>query len=619
MFKKELGLVDVFCMASGAMISSGLFILPGIAFLNCGPSVFLAYLLAAILIVPALLSKAELATAMPKSGGIYFYIDRSLGAAAGTMAGISAWFSLSFKSAFALLGIGAFLRIFMSDFPMWQIKLVAIFCCVFFTILNIYSTKHAGSFQVFLVFALLVILSLYIFRGFSAINFENFKLGDGFLIGGHKALFGTAGLIFISYGGLTKIASIAQEVKNPSQNIPLGMILAFVIVTIIYVLAIFVTVGVLGEGLLVNGSASLTPISDAANIFMGKLGMYVLAVAALLAFISTGNAGIMAASRTPMAMAKDKLLPSFFSKLNRKYKTPIASILFTSFFMIVVILFLDLQMLVKIASTLKIILFGIVNLVLIIMRESGIENYRPKFRSPLYPWIQIGGIIAYIFLLIEMGREPILIAGGFLILSYFWYWIYAKVKTTRESALLNILRRITNKELSQGDLNEELKQIVCERDEIVKDFFDEIVEKANYLDLEEELDKSELFKKLARMIGENFGEDETLIYDKFVERESSSPTVLSEGLAIPHIIIKGKKLFDIVVVRSKKGIYFSGEFPKIKAVFAIVGSLDVRMLHLRALAAIAQIVQNPNFDKRWEKAKNRNSLRDLLLLSSRKR
>ena len=106
--KKELGLLDVFCIASGAMLSSGLFVLPGLAFAKTGPAVIVAYLLAAILVVPAMFSKAELATAMPKSGGTYFFIERSLGGYAGALGGIASWFSLSFKSACALIGIGAF-------------------------------------------------------------------------------------------------------------------------------------------------------------------------------------------------------------------------------------------------------------------------------------------------------------------------------------------------------------------------------------------------------------------------------------------------------------------------------------------------------------------------------
>ena len=96
-FARTLGAFSVFCIASGAMISSGLFVLPGLAFARCGPAVTMAYLLSGLIALPALLSKCELATAMPKSGGDYFFIERSLGSAWGTLGGLATWFSLSFK------------------------------------------------------------------------------------------------------------------------------------------------------------------------------------------------------------------------------------------------------------------------------------------------------------------------------------------------------------------------------------------------------------------------------------------------------------------------------------------------------------------------------------------
>ena len=106
---KKLGFLEVFSIATGAMISSGLFVLPAVVYGKAGPSILLAYFIAALVVVPAMLSKAELATAMPKSGGDYFFVHRSLGPLFGTFAGLAAWFSLSLKSAFALVGIGIFL------------------------------------------------------------------------------------------------------------------------------------------------------------------------------------------------------------------------------------------------------------------------------------------------------------------------------------------------------------------------------------------------------------------------------------------------------------------------------------------------------------------------------
>ncbi|MBT7303970.1 MAG: amino acid permease, partial [Victivallales bacterium] len=137
---KDLGFFDLFCIASGAMISSGLFVLPGIVYAKIGPVSFVAYLIASLLVIPAMLSQAELSTAMPKSGGTYFFIDRSMGPGFGTLAGLSSWFALSFKSAFALLGIGAFAVLVFPDLGAWQIKAIAAVFCILFGVLNLFST-----------------------------------------------------------------------------------------------------------------------------------------------------------------------------------------------------------------------------------------------------------------------------------------------------------------------------------------------------------------------------------------------------------------------------------------------------------------------------------------------
>jgi len=615
--KKELGLLSVFSIATGAMISSGLFILPGLAYFKSGPAVILAYLLAGILVLPSMFSKAELATAMPKSGGDYFFINRSMGAGFGTIAGISAWFSLAFKSAFALVGIGAFASIIYPEITIFQIKIIAVFFCIFFTIINLKSTKHAGSVQIFMVMGLLILLVYYVIKGIPYVDNRHF---DVFMKGDLKTLFMTAGLIFVSYGGLTKIASVAEEVENPTRNIPLGMVLAFVIVTIAYVLVVFVTVGVLGDKLLSPAPRfyTLTPISDGAAIFSGKPGMYVLSIAALLAFFSTANAGIMAASRNPMAMSHDNLLPSFFGKVSNRYKTPVNAILFTSIFMILVI-FLPLETLVKTASAMMLLLYIFINIAVVIMRESGIQNYRPKFRSPLYPWLQIFAIVAYIFLIIEMGLMPLILTATFIIAGLAWYWFYGSIRSNKESALLQLVKRIKAKDLITTSLDTELKEIIRERDDIRKDRFDKLIETAIILDIKSATTKEEFFQTIADEVCVNIDKSCDYFYEKLIERENESSTVLTDSLAIPHIIIEGENKFSILMARCLEGIHFNEQAPKVTTVFVITGTRDERNFHLQALAAIAQIVQDSNFEKKWLKAKNIEALRDIVLLGDRRR
>ncbi|MCZ6736708.1 MAG: amino acid permease, partial [Actinobacteria bacterium] len=110
--QRHLGLYAVFAVSIGAMIGSGIFVLPGLAFELGGPGMILAYLLAGVIVFPAALAQAEMATAMPRAGGAYLYIDMAMGPLMGTIAGLGVWLSLVFKAAFALEGLGLYLGLF---------------------------------------------------------------------------------------------------------------------------------------------------------------------------------------------------------------------------------------------------------------------------------------------------------------------------------------------------------------------------------------------------------------------------------------------------------------------------------------------------------------------------
>jgi amino acid transporter/mannitol/fructose-specific phosphotransferase system IIA component (Ntr-type) len=610
---RQLGGIDVFCIAAGAMISSGLFILPGLVYAKVGPAAILVYVLAGIVILPALFAKAELATAMPRAGGSYFFIERSMGSAAGTIGGFASWLSLSLKSAFALVGIGAFATLINPNITDWQIKFIAVGFCVFFIILNLISVKLTGRFQVFLVILLFILLFLYIFRGSMSLNVHRYT---PFMPFGRRALFAAVAMVFISFGGLTKVASVAEEVRNPAKNLPYGMILAFCTVLLLYGLAVFVTVGLLDGR---EFAWSLTPISTGGYKIFGTVGSIIMAFAGILAFVSTANAGILSASRFPMAMSRDQLLPEFFAKVNKRFNTPHFSILSTGIFMITVILFLNLENLVKVASAMKIILFIFVLLACIIMRESRILNYKPAFVSPLYPWLQSFGLISYGFFLYEMGSVALLAAGGFIVASILWHRIYIREKVMRKSALIHIVERVTAKEIAGDSLGAELREVLKERDKIIEDRFDKLVKRCEVIDIGKQITPIEFFRIVAKKIAERLKIDPKQLLDSFISREKESTTEVRPGLAIPHITIDGEHKFELVIARCEAGINFTQDLPPVYAAFVLVGSRDERNFHLRALSAIAQIAQDPNFDKNWLRAKNIEELRDIILLASRHR
>lgn len=611
--KKGLGLLGVFAIAAGAMISSGLFILPGLAFAKAGPAMILAYIIAGILVIPAIFSKAELVTAMPKAGGDYFYITRSMGFTAGTISGLASWISLSLKTAFALVGMGIFALLISPGLGITEIKIIAIVLCLIFMTINLVGIKEAGTTQIFLVFFLIAILILYITRGFVDITPERFT---PFAPNGLLPVFSTAGFVFISFGGLTKVASVAEEIKNPKINVPVGMFLAFIVVLALYAAVAFITVGVLNYDTLSN---SLTPISDGAKTFWGTPGVIITAIAAMLAFISTANAGIMSAARYPLAMSRDHIMPKFFLKVNNRFRTPHIAILATSAFMILIILFLNLKVLIEAASTMLLLLYMSANLAVIIMRESKLHNYQPSFRSPLYPYIQIIGIIGYGFLIYDMGKDTLLITGIFILCAVLWYLFYVRQRISRESALMYLVERITDRKIVTDSLRDELREVVKEREEIIEDEFDKLVKHALILDFDEKIHFDDFIKIASEKLSERLGVGSKKFEELFIEREKQSCTALRPGLAIPHIIISGKKKFDVLLVRAKQGIIFPDASDPVHIVFALVGTQDMRNSHLRALMAIAQIAQRHDFDKKWLEARKIEDLRDIMLLGKRQR
>jgi len=606
--KKTLDLKDVFCISSGAMISSGIFVLPGIAFAEVGPAVFVSYLLAGIMALLGITAVIELSTAMPKAGGDYYFIGCSMGPFPGTVSGLLSWSAITFKSAFAVLGMAEVLRV------LWGVPVIlsAVVLTLVFVAVNVVGVKKAAKLEVFLVFALIVLMTLYIVLGLPRVEVGHFKP----FVFEDKSLFSiiaVSGMVFVSFGGLLKVSSISEEVVNPKRNIPFGIIISVIAVTVLYTLIIIVTVGMLEADTL---KGNMTPIADVADVMYGNPGFVLLTVAALFAFITTANAGIMAASRYPLALSRDKMIPAFLSKVNARFRTPTAAIYLTGGFMIAV-QFFDLETLVKTASAVILASYVLSNLSVIILRESHIRNYRPTFRAPLYPWLQIFSIVAFSIMIFSMGLKT-LVTISIIPVALVFYMIYGRL-ATKEFALMHLIERITNKKLTQHSLENELREIIRQRDDIVKDEFDMLVENAPVMMVDKTVDISELFKQVAHVLSDDISADEQEIFKLLYDREDESSTAISSDVAVPHIIIEGERIFHLLLIKSAEGIYFSEYSPKVKAIFLLVGTRDLRNQHLKTLAAVAQVIQDRRFSECWDLAENKQQVRDVVLLAKRQR
>lgn len=611
--RKELGLADVYAISTGAMFSSGFFLLPGLAAAQAGPSVILAYLLAGLLIIPAMLSKAELSTAMPRAGGTYYFLDRSLGPMVGTVGGLGTWIALVFKSAFALIGVGAYLAVYV-EVPVLE---VALLLTVAFVVLNIVGAKETSRLQRMLVWTLLGVLVGFVLLGgwrLPAVGVGGIRDQlNPFMPFGFDGLIGTVGLVFVSYAGLTKVASVAEEVQNPDRNIPLGMFLSLATATLFYVVGVFLMVTLLDPDEL---RSDLAPVATTASTLLdgtaGTVAVGLVVLAAFAAFASTGNAGVMSASRYLLAMARDKHIWSGFSRLGR-FRTPTLALITTGAAMAVALITLPVESVAKLASAFQLLIFSLVNLAVIVMRESRIDAYDPGYRSPLYPWMQLAGVLIPILLIFQMGWVAILFTMGVTVVGIAWYHFYARERLEREGALYHVFERLGRQRYA--GLERELREILKEKGVREGDPFEEVVLGAPVRDLETPHTFAEVATVASELLGADLGLPPETIRESFIEEARIGATPVSDHAMLPHFRTDEADQHRLIIMRSRDGVpvHAREEGHRVRALFFLVSPYRNPGQHLRMLSQIAARVDADDFLERWLGARDESELRDALL------
>ncbi|MCP5063127.1 MAG: amino acid permease [Ignavibacteriae bacterium] len=608
--KKEIGLLGVYAIATGTTLSAGFFLLPGLAAISAGEALVLAYIIAAIPLIPSMFSIIELATAMPKAGGVYYFLDRTMGPFVGTIGGVGTYLALVLKVAFALIGMGAYIALF---FPTLEIIPIAIVIAVILGVLNIFGAKKTGKLQIFLVVGLLSILAIFVGGGIPSVDYG--RLNNIFNFD-FSSLIGTAGLVYISYVGVTKVASLSEEVKNPERNLPLGILLAMGTAILVYALGTSVMVGVLPIEKL---AGNLTPVASAAEVFLGKGGVYILSVAALFAFLSVANAGTLSASRYPLAMSRDHILPEFFGKLSRQ-GTPVLSIVITVGVIVLFLVAFDPTGIAKLASAFQLLIFAFLCLAVIVMRESKIDSYDPGYKSPLYPWMQLFGIVTSFVLIGYMGILPIIFSTGLLLLGATWYWYYAKNKVVRRGAIYHVFERWGR--ARYDGIDTELRGILKEKGLREDDPFDDIVHRSAVVELTEKTDFENLVKKVSKILTYTTKLTEEEIELRIMEGTRVGATPVTHSVALPHFRCENIDHAEMVLVKSNPGISIEvfdplthevEETKIVHGIFFLVSPESDPTQHLRILAKIAGRVDDEDFADKWKNSKNEHDVQEALL------
>lgn len=247
------------------------------------------------------------------------------------------------------------------------------------------------------------------------------------------------GLIFVSFLGFAKITTVAEELKNPGRNLPLAIVGSVVIVTVMYAVIMVVLMGVINWRQL-GPEFTTTPVLDVADIAFGTIGLAAVGIglltfAGLLATASSANASILASSRINFAMGRDKLISAKLNAVHPNFATPYRSIAVTGGLILLFIVVGDVKTLAKAGSVLHLIVYGLLNIGLIVMREADIAEYQPAFEVPLYPAVPVLGAVTSFGLIAFMEPSVIALSMVFVSGGVVWYFAYARERTDKEGIL----------------------------------------------------------------------------------------------------------------------------------------------------------------------------------------
>ncbi len=311
-FERRLGPIAALSIGLGTMIGAGIFVLSANAASEAGPAAVVSFAIAGAICALLAMNVSELSTAMPREGGSYHLISRTLGPMAGAVVGPANWLGLVFAGEFYLIGFGQFMEMLTGIAP-WMI-VVATGMAV--AVLNYWGTGITGQVQRWIVGILVLVLCAFVVRSLFEIEPE---LHQPFAPEGWGTAVGVVGLILVSFTGFEKISTVAEEVQRPGRNLPLAIVGSVVVATVLYAAVLFVFTGLVPWREI---PADETALVEASGGALGSLGFYGMLGAGLLATLYSANAAVLASSRICFAMGRDRILPGWLGAVHEEHGTP---------------------------------------------------------------------------------------------------------------------------------------------------------------------------------------------------------------------------------------------------------------------------------------------------------
>jgi basic amino acid/polyamine antiporter, APA family len=442
--KRAVGVLDLTALGIGAVIGTGIFVIIGEAIGDSGPSIIISFVLAGVTCLFSALSYSELASSIPVSGSAYTYGYATMGELVAWIIGWDLILEYGVSVAAVAVGWGGYLQslldsVFGVNLPDsiaqapgdgGTFNLPAVFLVLAVTGLLIYGVRETARANTVMVCLKIAILIFFVVVGVGSINGDNFSPWTT-----SKGFGGTvdaAALIFFAYIGFDAISTSGEEAENPKRDLPIAIIGALLICTLIYIVVAVVCVGLAPADKLAASDAPLaTALQSGAGI--GSWAADLLSIGALIAITSVTLTVLYGQTRIMFAMSRDGLVPRWVGQLSPR-QTPARITLAFGILAATIAAFVPLAEIAKLVNIGTLFAFLIVNIGVIVLRRTAPDMDR-SFRVPFVPVFPLIGAALCIYLMTRLEavtwyRFLIWLAVGLII--YFAYGM-------RHSKLRNLL------------------------------------------------------------------------------------------------------------------------------------------------------------------------------------
>lgn len=315
---RQISLLGAISILVGFVVGASIFVLVGPLAGQVGPGLPLAYALASIPAVFACLYNIQLAGALPTTGANYVAGTRFVSPAAGFLTTWMILIGASFGVPLLAVGFASYMAELLPGTPIIP---TAVAVVVLLGLVNLLGLRFAAVVQAIMVVIFILALAIYVFAGVPSIETARYT---PLLPNGTSALLLTSIAAYYSFTGFTVITEVAGEVRNARRNVPLAIIVSFLIVLVIYISVTAVLTGTLGWE---AAGESPAAVADSAAAFLPNWAVTFINFGALFASATTINAIFTSLSRDILQLGRDGVFPAWFGRTHPRFGAPYGGIL----------------------------------------------------------------------------------------------------------------------------------------------------------------------------------------------------------------------------------------------------------------------------------------------------